>query len=143
MGPDGPTQQETLALIKDFRRGPPTLSLPSTADTPDSMLTARHPGYDARTAQRDPGTVFPLAHAAGRLQVPRMLVTPHLMGRTVGPVGGRRRQREVVEAALRLLAEAQGPSTRRDLGPPERRLTGRFDQSRPATAAPGTGGAPA
>ena len=60
MGPDGPTQQESLALIKDFLRGAPTLSeIPR--DTPDAMLAARHPGYDARTAQRDPGTVFPLS----------------------------------------------------------------------------------
>lgn len=60
MGPDGPSQQESLALIKNFLRGPPTLSeIPR--DTPDEMLTARHPGYDARTAQRDPGTVFPLS----------------------------------------------------------------------------------
>jgi len=44
-----------------------------------------------------------------------VLVTPHLMGRTVGPVGDRARQREVVEAALRLLVEAQAPATRRDL----------------------------
>lgn len=59
MGPDGPTQQESLALIKQFLRSAPTLSeIPR--DTPDSMLTARHPGYDAVTAQRDPGTVFPL-----------------------------------------------------------------------------------
>ena len=58
MGPDGPTQQESLTLIKDFLRGAPTLSeIPR--DTPDAMLAARHPGYDARTAQRDPGTVFP------------------------------------------------------------------------------------
>jgi len=41
-----------------------------------------------------------------------VLVTPHLMGRTVGPVGDRARQREVVEAALRLLVEAQAPATR-------------------------------
>lgn len=60
MGPHGPTQQESLALIKDFLRGSPTLSVIPT-DTPDSALTARHPGYDARTAQRDPGTVFPLS----------------------------------------------------------------------------------
>lgn len=59
MGPDGPSQQESLALIKDFLRGAPTLSV-IPKDTPDSALTARHPGYDARTAQRDPGTVFPL-----------------------------------------------------------------------------------
>lgn len=60
MGPDGPTQAESLRLIKDFLRGTPSLSVIPT-DTPDSALTARHPGYDARTAQRDPGTVFPLA----------------------------------------------------------------------------------
>jgi hypothetical protein len=60
MGPDGPTQLESLPLIKDFLRGAPTLSV-IPKDTPDSALTARHPGYDARTAQRDPGTVFPLA----------------------------------------------------------------------------------
>ncbi len=60
MGADGPTQQESLRLITDFLRGAPTLShIPR--DTPDSELTARHPGYDATTAQRDPGTVFPLA----------------------------------------------------------------------------------
>lgn len=60
MGPHGPSQQESLALITDFLRGAPTLSrIPR--DTPDSQLTARHPGYDAVTAQRDPGTVFPLA----------------------------------------------------------------------------------
>jgi len=55
------------------------------------------------------------AHVAGRLRVPRVLVTPHLMGRTVGPVDERGRQREVVQAALRLLVEAQAPATRRDL----------------------------
>ncbi len=46
-----------------------------------------------------------------------MLVTPHLMGRTIGPVGDRRRQRQVVEAALRLLEEADEP-TIVDLAPP-------------------------
>jgi len=55
------------------------------------------------------------AHVAGQLQVPRVLVTPHLMGRTIGPVGDRARQREVVSAALQLLVDAKGPVTRRDL----------------------------
>lgn len=55
------------------------------------------------------------AHVAGRLQVPRVLVTPHLMGRTVGPAGDRLRQRLVVEAALTLLVDAPGPATRRDM----------------------------
>jgi hypothetical protein len=64
MGPDGPSQQESLAMIKDFLRGAPALSV-IPKDTPDSALSARHPGYDARTAQRDPGTVFPLAVLRG------------------------------------------------------------------------------
>jgi D-proline reductase (dithiol) PrdB len=73
MGPEGPTQQESLSLIKQFLKGAPTLSrIPK--NTPDSDLTARHPGYDARTAQRDPGTVFPLAvlrdlEAEGRVRL--------------------------------------------------------------------------
>jgi hypothetical protein len=61
MGHDGPTQEESLELITDFLRGAPTLSHIPVA-TPDAELTARHPGYDARTPQRDIGTVFPLAH---------------------------------------------------------------------------------
>ncbi|GAC1326674.1 MAG: hypothetical protein NVSMB13_12080 [Mycobacteriales bacterium] len=60
MGPDGPTQQESLPLIQQFMRGAATLSA-IPRNTPNAQLTARHPGYDARTAQRDPGTVFPLA----------------------------------------------------------------------------------
>ncbi|MBA2529736.1 MAG: hypothetical protein H0V19_07220 [Euzebyales bacterium] len=73
MGPDGPTQQECLALIKEFLRGAPSLShIP--VDTPVEKLTARHPGYDARTAQRDIDTVFPVTHlralaAEGRVQL--------------------------------------------------------------------------
>jgi hypothetical protein len=61
MGPDGPTQQESLRLITEFLRSAPTLST-IPVDTPADRLTARHPGYDARTAQRDINTVFPLAH---------------------------------------------------------------------------------
>jgi hypothetical protein len=73
MGAEGPTQQESLSLIKEFLKGSPTLSRISK-DTPDSELTARHPGYDALTAQRDPGTVFPLAvlrdlEAEGRVRL--------------------------------------------------------------------------
>ena len=60
MGPDGPTQRESLQLIKTFLRGTPTLSAIPVGTT-DDRLTARHPGYDATTAQRDPGTVFPLS----------------------------------------------------------------------------------
>ena len=54
-------------------------------------------------------------HVAGRLRLPRVLVTPHLMGRTVGPAGDRHRQREVVRAALDLLVNADGPETVREL----------------------------
>ena len=73
MGPDGPTQAESLSLIHEFLRGTPTLST-IDLDTPAEQLTARHPGYDARTAQRDPDTVFPLSHlralaAEGRVQL--------------------------------------------------------------------------
>ncbi len=55
------------------------------------------------------------AHVARQLQVPRVLVTPHLMGRTIGAVGDRAGQREVVEAALRLLVEALAPAAYREL----------------------------
>lgn len=73
MGPNGPTQAESLSMIQDFLRGTPTLST-IDVDTPSEQLTARHPGYDARTAQRDPDTVFPLTHlralaAEGRVQL--------------------------------------------------------------------------
>jgi hypothetical protein len=50
-------------------------------------------------------------HRAVQLQVPRTLVTPHLMGRTIGPVGDRARQRAVVDAALELLEEATTGAT--------------------------------
>lgn len=61
MGPDGPSQHDTLALIDEFLRGTPTLSTIGV-DTRNDQLTARHPGYDARSAQRDPSAVFPLDH---------------------------------------------------------------------------------
>ena len=51
-------------------------------------------------------------HTAVTSQVPRVLVTPHSMGRTIGPAGDGRRQRQVVEAALDLLVEAQEPTIR-------------------------------
>jgi hypothetical protein len=57
-------------------------------------------------------------HTAVKLRVPRVLVTPHLMGRTIGPVNDRVRQREVVEAALRLLEDAEGPGTLSEFAPP-------------------------
>jgi hypothetical protein len=50
-------------------------------------------------------------HVAQAMTLPRVLITPHLMGRTIGPPGARERQREVVTAALRLASEATGPGT--------------------------------
>ncbi len=50
-------------------------------------------------------------HHAANLKVPRTLITPHLMGRTVGPPGDVERQRDVVRAALRLLETATAPGT--------------------------------
>lgn len=57
-------------------------------------------------------------HTAVQLQVPRVLVAPHLMGRTLGPVGDQQRQRQVVEAALQLLQDAEGPATIQEFVPP-------------------------
>lgn len=59
--------------------------------------------------------IHAFAHVAGRLRLPRVLVTPHLMGRTIGPVGDRARQRQVIEAAIRLLTEASQPETWRQV----------------------------
>ncbi len=50
-------------------------------------------------------------HQAEFLKVPRTLITPHLMGRTVGPPGKVERQRQVVRAALDLLAHADHPGS--------------------------------
>lgn len=61
LGPDGPTQREVLGRehVKRALSSPPTLSeIP--VDTPVAELTARHAGYDATSAQRDPNAVFPL-----------------------------------------------------------------------------------
>jgi hypothetical protein len=54
---------------------------------------------------------------AVKLQPPRVLVTPHLMGRTIGPVNDPLRQRQVVEAALALLEDADAAGTIRDFQP--------------------------
>jgi hypothetical protein len=57
-------------------------------------------------------------HRALQLRVPRVVVTPHLMGRAIGPVGDAARQRGVVEAALQLLKDAATPNTIRDFDAP-------------------------
>ncbi len=48
-------------------------------------------------------------HQADLLKVPRALITPHILGRTVGGVGQVQRQRKVVLSALYLLEAASGP----------------------------------
>lgn len=50
-------------------------------------------------------------HRFKQVGVPRALITPHLMGRTIGPVGDRARQRAVVAAALDVLDSAPGLGT--------------------------------
>ena len=54
-------------------------------------------------------------HRAAQLQVPRVLVTPNLMGRTVGPVNDPGAQRRTVEAALSLLTDADTAPTIHEL----------------------------
>jgi hypothetical protein len=43
------------------------------------------------------------------MKVPRLVVTPHPMGRVIGAPGDRARQREVIEAALNMLEHATAP----------------------------------
>jgi hypothetical protein len=93
MGPDGPTQQESLALIGEFLRGTPTLSA-IPVDTPDEQLTARHPGYDARSAQRDPSAVFPLAHLRDLADQGRLHLADEHYGFT-GATSQRRLEKQV------------------------------------------------
>jgi hypothetical protein len=56
------------------------------------------------------------AHCAEAMRLPRTLVTPHPMGRPIGPPGDRVRQREVIEAALRLVDTATEPGTLERIG---------------------------
>ena len=55
------------------------------------------------------------AHQARLIKPPRVLVTRHILGRTVGAPGDVDRQTEVVAAALDLLATATEPNTIREL----------------------------
>lgn len=50
-------------------------------------------------------------HHAVNLKVPRVLVTPHLLGRTVGRPRDTQGQRRVVREALRVLERAEAPGT--------------------------------
>ncbi|MEE9248166.1 MAG: hypothetical protein V3U79_05670 [Dehalococcoidia bacterium] len=56
-------------------------------------------------------------HEAQYLKPPRTLVTPHLLGRTIGPARDIVRQRQVVLSALRLLEGAQEPGAILDFSP--------------------------
>jgi len=51
------------------------------------------------------------SHYAEAMHLPRTLVTPHPMGRPLGPPGAASRQREVIEAALHLVDTAEAPGT--------------------------------
>ena len=55
------------------------------------------------------------AHLAHSIKPPRVLLTKHILGRTVGAPGDVVRQTEVVAAALDLLATATTPNTVREL----------------------------
>ncbi len=60
LGNEGLTQEEAVRRIGEFFRNRPVLSrIPRNVDP--GNLRVRHPGYDIRSAERDPGVTFPLA----------------------------------------------------------------------------------
>ncbi len=103
MGPDGPSQQDSLVLINEFLRGTPTLST-IPVDTTNERLTARHPGYDARSAQRDPSAVFPLDHLRDLAADGRIRLADEHYGFT-GATSQRRLQKEVAPRWAEHLAD--------------------------------------
>ena len=105
MGPEGPSQQESLALIKEFLRGTPELST-IPVDTSNGRLTARHPGYDARTAQRDPSAVFPLDHLRDLAGEGRLRLADEHYG-FVGATSQRRLEKEVAPRWAEHMAERE------------------------------------
>ena len=56
------------------------------------------------------------SHYAEAMHLPRTLVTPHPMGRPLGPPGDTARQREVLEAALGLIDTADRPGVIERIG---------------------------
>ena len=56
-------------------------------------------------------------HVVDEMKLPRVLITNHPMGRPLGPVGDRQRQRAVVASALSLIDSATEPTVVDDLGP--------------------------
>ncbi len=61
LGVESMTQEEAMRRTDDFLKAPPALTPIPLATTPDE-LTVRHPGYDIRPAEADPGVAFPLQH---------------------------------------------------------------------------------
>lgn len=59
-------------------------------------------------------------HQAEFLKPPRVLITQHLLGRTLGAPGDMERQRSVVRSALQLLESATVPGTFVELDEPYR-----------------------
>ncbi len=51
-------------------------------------------------------TAMPFQHVPERMKPPRVLITPHISGRTISAPGDVDRQREVLTAAFNLLEEA-------------------------------------
>ena len=52
-----------------------------------------------------------------KMALPRVLLTPFLLGRPVGPVGDARTQRRVIRAALQLLESTRQPTMVHFKGP--------------------------
>ncbi len=60
-------------------------------------------------------TSMPFHHVPERMKPPRVLITPHISGRTISAPGDVARQREVLLAAFKLLAEATEGGTLRTM----------------------------
>ena len=60
-------------------------------------------------------TAMPFHHVAERMNPPRVLITPHISGRTISAPGDVARQREVLLAAFMLLEEATEGGTLRTM----------------------------
>ena len=60
-------------------------------------------------------TAMPFHHVPERMKPPRVLITPHISGRTISAPGDVARQREVLLAAFKLLEEATEGATLRTM----------------------------
>ena len=80
-------------------------------------------GHVARLLEESGISTVVIAVRAFRLRLemmtlPRVLITPHLMGRPLGAPGDKKRQTEILRAALALLQEADKVGTLRELPGP-------------------------